>query len=211
MGCCASTSPVRLAIPCSMPWLSSHWSAARAPFPRRRLRPPHIDSHSDGNPGARQRSVSCQRRRRRLVDTFGQVWRPDQAYTPGGWGYVGGQTYTTTAPIHGTANAILYQSERWWSGAGLISSPYPTALYSIALKFAEIYPYTFRGSRVFDVRVEGNTVRRSLDLFSVAGRYTAYDVSVSGVRSATNSSRSTFCRASAHQSYRHIHVLLIGP
>jgi hypothetical protein len=43
------------------------------------------------------------------VDTFDA----DQAYSSGGWGYVGGSTYTGSHAIANTTDDVLYQTERW--------------------------------------------------------------------------------------------------
>lgn len=40
------------------------------------------------------------------------TWVPDQPYTPGSWGYIGGTPYTTQSEIHGTADCPLFQTLR---------------------------------------------------------------------------------------------------
>ena len=102
-------------------------------------------------------------------------------YTPGGWGYVGGFTYTTTMPISGTDEDVLYQSERWWNGMGTYKFTVANGVYNVELRFAEIYSYAHRGGRVFDIRIEGALVRSNVDIVATAGMYHAYDVSVTGV------------------------------
>ena len=48
------------------------------------------------------------------VETAAKVWSADQAYQPGGWGYVGATSgiSTTTHVISGTTTAPLYQTQR---------------------------------------------------------------------------------------------------
>jgi len=103
----------------------------------------------------------------------GVVWASDQPYSPGGWGYVGGATFGTTTPINGTSDQPLYQTERYGMSAYLFDVP--IGMYEVTLKFAEIYQYAKPGGRIFDVRLEGQTVIAGLDLFSQIGPYTAYD------------------------------------
>jgi len=116
------------------------------------------------------------------VDGAGNAWSADQAYTAGGWGYAGGFGNSVPSAINGSSDDALYQSERWWNGAGVYKFTVPNGAYDVVLKFAEIYPYTYRGARVFDVRVEGALVRSSLDILAVAGMNTAYDVTAAGVQ-----------------------------
>lgn len=102
----------------------------------------------------------------------GEAWLADQAYAPGGWGYVGGGVYSTTAAIGGATDDALYQSEHW--GMTAYRFTLPNGSYQVQLKFAEIYA-TRKGQRVFDVTVEGQAVLSGLDLFASAGRNVAYD------------------------------------
>ncbi|MEO0248629.1 MAG: malectin domain-containing carbohydrate-binding protein [candidate division WOR-3 bacterium] len=87
--------------------------------------------------------------------------------------FQGGQTYKTTAPIEGTEDDLLYQSERF--GTFSYNIPLPNGNYTVTLKFAEIYD-NGPGRRVFDVRIEGKEVLSNLDLFArTGGRYKALD------------------------------------
>ena len=103
------------------------------------------------------------------ADGGGNVWSADQAYLPGGWGYLGSGsgTYTTAAAISGSSNGALYQSERW--GMSSYRFSVPNGSYRVSLKFAEIYAYAYPGSRIFDVLVEGTTVLPGLDILGVSG------------------------------------------
>lgn len=104
------------------------------------------------------------------TDSRGLAFLADQPYTPGSWGYVGGQTFTTTEAIENTPDQILYQSERWNMDAYRFDVP--TGTYDVELYFAEIYPYTCPGRRVFDVNIEGSTVISDLDIFATVGAFT---------------------------------------
>ncbi len=90
--------------------------------------------------------------------------------------FSGGQNYKTTAAIVGTEEDLLYQSERF--GNFSYNIPLPNGNYSVTLKFAEIYPYTFPGSRIFSVKAEGQDVLMNLDILSWAGKNKAFDVTI---------------------------------
>ncbi len=87
--------------------------------------------------------------------------------------YAGGQTYSTTAPIAGTTDSALYQTERFSMTAYKI--PVPNGTYEVTLKFAELY-CSSANCRVFSVNVEGVTAVSNLDLFAQVGKNRAYDV-----------------------------------
>jgi hypothetical protein len=110
------------------------------------------------------------------VDSQGQAWLADQTYVAGSWGYVGGGSYSTTVAINGTVDDPLYQAERY----NMISYQFdvPPGSYRVELHFAEIYQYAAPNQRVFDVLLEGTAAISALDLYSVAGHYTAYSRSV---------------------------------
>lgn len=108
-------------------------------------------------------------------DAAGRAWQADQAYTPGGWGYVGGQTFLVSRPIAGTLDDALYQSERYNMNAYRFDAP--NGRYQVTLKLAELY-YSTPGFRVFDVKVEGQTVFAAVDALRLAGaRDAAADLS----------------------------------
>jgi large repetitive protein len=102
------------------------------------------------------------------VDKVGVVYKADTQYT-------GGSTYKTTAPIGGTSDNVLYQSERY--GDFSYNIPVPNGNYSVTLKFAEIY-YSWAEARVFNVKMEGKEVISNLDIFAKAGKNKAYDVTI---------------------------------
>jgi len=77
---------------------------------------------------------------------------------------------STVVAIANTDDDALYQSERWWEGGtGAYKFTVPNGRYNVELKFAETYENSFRGSRVFDVKVEGQLVRTGLDIYSTVG------------------------------------------
>jgi hypothetical protein len=106
------------------------------------------------------------------TDVYGNAWSTDQAYTSGGWGYDGGNTYINVTSIGGTTDPTLYQSERW--GMSAYRFDVPNGTYRVRLKFAEIFWWN-PGQRRFDVRIEGVTALSNLDLVATVGRYYAYD------------------------------------
>jgi hypothetical protein len=114
------------------------------------------------------------------TDTTGLVWQTDQAYdacTGAYWGATGGQVYTSSHLIAGAADQALYQSERYFAGAAGYRFVAPDGEYTVTLRFAEIYPYAYAGSRVFDVNVEGQTIVSGLDVFARSGGLNhTYDV-----------------------------------
>jgi hypothetical protein len=108
----------------------------------------------------------------RYVDSAGFVWQADRPWTPGGWGWMDGASYSAAHPIANTEDDVLYQSERY----SLTDYRFDVApgTYRVTLRFAEIYAW-MKGQRVFDVSLEGATVISRLDLFETAGPDTAYD------------------------------------
>ncbi|MFC2137691.1 endo-1,4-beta-xylanase, partial [Bacteroidota bacterium] len=79
-----------------------------------------------------------------------------------------GNVYSITAPISATADAEIYQSERWYS---FISYEIPVEIgknYNLTLKFAEIY-FNNSDARIFDVAVEGTKFLSNFDMFTAAG------------------------------------------
>lgn len=112
------------------------------------------------------------------IDSGGQTWRDDQAYTAGSWGWYtrGGasSTYCTGSPISSTADPALYQCERYWTSSGGYTATVPNGSYYVQLRFAEIYE-TEPNRRTFGVNIQGVNVISNLDLVASAGPLTAYD------------------------------------
>jgi uncharacterized repeat protein (TIGR01451 family) len=115
------------------------------------------------------------------TDSANQLWQADRAYAAGGWGYVGGDVYSTNTAIPNTNDDLLYQSQRWWNGNGAYRFTVVNGTYNLTLRFAEIYPWVGRGVRTFDVRVEGTVVRTALDVVNSAGAYGPYDITLPGI------------------------------
>ena len=105
------------------------------------------------------------------TDTAGQVWEPDTSYRQ--YGYVG----LTSAPISGTLDDKIYQSERWgapWEPEFAYHLPVDPGAYTVRLHFAEIYAgITAANARVFDVLLEGNLVLENYNILDTVGFETA--------------------------------------
>jgi hypothetical protein len=86
---------------------------------------------------------------------------------------VDGRAYTTTHAIEGTGDPILYQTHRY--GLSSYRFSLPNGRYSVRLRFAETYPYTTSGARVFSILIEGLEALTRLDLVTAPGRWVAAD------------------------------------
>ena len=121
-----------------------------------------------------------------MVDTTGTVF----AVNAGGPEYIsssgtlyeadtqfsGGRTFSTTA-IAGTADQVLYQSERFGDHSYAIPLVNGDYVVTFIPQFAEVY-WREVGQRVFDVTIEGTEVVSNLDLVARVGPQTAYDVAL---------------------------------
>lgn len=109
------------------------------------------------------------------------TWLPDQAYTEGGWGYVGGECKSTTNEITGTPDNPLYQT--WREGDFTYRIDAPTGDYEVELlitdasgpSMMEIYLLgktsdATKAGTSFDVDICGKTVDQGLTP-SDGGRY----------------------------------------
>lgn len=94
------------------------------------------------------------------------------------YGYIDGGDATYSFSINNTDEDEIYQSERWGSTTYRVRLPEGT--YKVKLMFAENY-HNQAGIRIFDVWVEQQRVIQNLDIFSAAGRNTAYVVEVNNV------------------------------
>jgi len=105
------------------------------------------------------------------TDSAAQDWEPDSAYRD--YGYIG----VTSAPIGGTLDDKLYQSERWgaaWQPELAYHLPVLPGAYTVRLHFAEIYDgITPENPRVFDVLLEGVPALENYSILNVAGFATA--------------------------------------
>ena len=100
------------------------------------------------------------------TDSTGQVWQADMDYT-------GGVATKTGAKITGTEDPTLYQTARRNeanAAALLYSFPVANGTYHVNLYLAETSSAMFQvGGRVFNVKMQGNTVFTDLDVFAEAG------------------------------------------
>ena len=108
------------------------------------------------------------------TDSNGDLWQADQAYSPGGWGYIEGHVYSNSNSIQGTDDPYLYQTERY----GLTSYQFsvPNGKYLVILHFAEIFWHK-TGKRVFDVAIEDSLVLDHYDIYSDVGENCAVSYS----------------------------------
>jgi chitodextrinase len=104
------------------------------------------------------------------TDGSGNLWSADYGYNTGG-------PYSTSDPISGTTDDVLYQSERFdlsTSPELLYSFDVPNGTYTVNLYFAELFSGAFGvGLRVFDVLIEGGLVLNNLDIYSEVGQTAA--------------------------------------
>ena len=107
----------------------------------------------------------------KYTDTSGNVYQADTDYS-------GGSAASTTAAITGTSDPTLYQTERY--GNFSYNIPLANGNYSVTLKFAEIY-WNAAGKRIFNVSMQGTQVITNLDVYAVAGKNAAYDLTIPAV------------------------------
>jgi len=119
-------------------------------------------------------------------DKLKQVWLPEQPYTKGSWGYIGGKVFTmpgqarqgfgSDKDIYGTDLDAVYQTQR--IGIDAFRFDVPDGEYDLTLGFAELegkpagpaLAYNLGGNEVdadvhqrsFDVLVNGNLLIKSL-------------------------------------------------
>jgi len=99
-----------------------------------------------------------------FAEADGTVWVTD--IYRGGEG-IGDYTVANTVEIAGTENDALYRSEVY--GDFTVSVPVATpGQYLIVMHFAELF-HPAVGSRIFDIKLEGETVLSNLDVVKVAG------------------------------------------
>jgi beta-galactosidase len=128
---------------------------------------------------------------RYFVDGKGEWWQPDQSYTKGGWGSIGGKTfrienngrlpYGTDKNIIGTENDPVYQTQQ--TGIRQYRLDVPPGKYEVRLHFAELLggkvkipPYNLSDDerddkikrRIFNVNVNGKSL---LQQFNIAEDY----------------------------------------
>jgi hypothetical protein len=111
------------------------------------------------------------------ADSEGNLWQADHPFVTGDWGYDGltASTGSTANAIANTGDDPLYQTDRRWAsteGTARYRFVVPNGRYEVSLLFAESEA-TQVGQRVFDIRVEGNTLWPSYDIFLDAGAHRA--------------------------------------
>ena len=90
-----------------------------------------------------------------------QIWAADK-------GFSGGTVYAVNSPVAGAKNPALYQTLRWQSGTFRYQFAAPNGVYTVNLKFAEIY-FTRAGQRRFSVAINGQTALLNFDIIAAAG------------------------------------------
>ena len=96
----------------------------------------------------------------------GVLYAADVAFAPGGFGYVGGSTRSTSSDIAGTDRDPLYNDLR--TGMTAYRFTVPNGTYRIDLAFAELQAKK-AGARIFSVGIEGSNVLANFDVFAEAG------------------------------------------
>ncbi len=107
-----------------------------------------------------------------FTDSLGQVWPADQAYSAGGWGYVGGALKSSRSAVNNTADDTLYRTYR--EGMSEYRFTVPNGAYRVTLRFAE-FATTKAGARVMRITINGLLVESGLDVFKTVGKATALD------------------------------------
>jgi beta-galactosidase len=107
------------------------------------------------------------------TDPQGLIWEADQEYKPGSWGFVGGIEHWKSirgevrAGVLGTLEDPLYQTPR--EGVEAYRFDVPDGDYELELRFAEFFPNTKPGERVFRVIQSGEVLIDKLDLMETYG------------------------------------------
>ena len=97
-------------------------------------------------------------------DSLGNQWSADTLF-------IGGGLFSVSAPVKGTPDPALYQSERY--GTFSYRIPLRNGIYTLRLHFAELW-YKNPAERVFNVNAEGKPIVSTLDLFKNAGLLNAW-------------------------------------
>jgi len=98
---------------------------------------------------------------KKLVDSAGHVWFPDQ-------GYSDGNPYEVSdAPVANTADPAIFRTERYSMASYRFGVP--NGRYTVRLLFAEVYTgITGPGDRVFSFNVQGHEFK-DFDIWQKAG------------------------------------------
>lgn len=104
------------------------------------------------------------------TDAKARVWQADS-------GYSSGIVSSIAATVAGTADQALYQNGRYTQALTtplVYSFPVAAGSYHVNLYFAETFGGAQKvGGRVFNVKMQGNTVFQNLDIYAAAGANTA--------------------------------------
>jgi hypothetical protein len=87
--------------------------------------------------------------------------------------FFGGASAKNSATIKGTQEGALYQDQRYGNFSYAI--PVANGTYDLTLKFVET-THSARNQRVFDLWAEGRLSLNDLDIYAVAGKDTALDI-----------------------------------
>ena len=112
------------------------------------------------------------------------TWLPDQPYTPGSWGYIGGEEQDTKTEIHNTADGPLFQTLR--NGIEGYRFDVPKGVYEIELLFTDIFRQNSSAAYLlgrdgaqenhesaFGISVNGSPVEESLSPCKESGYFHA--------------------------------------
>jgi hypothetical protein len=100
-----------------------------------------------------------------FTDRAGSLWKADQFGS-------GGTVSSKPNAIANTVDGDLYRTYRY--GDFTYAIPVPNGTYDVTLKFIEPW-WSGAGQRVFSVSAEGESKLVNVDLFAVAGQFTAVD------------------------------------
>ena len=107
-----------------------------------------------------------------VTDCAGSVWVPDQAYSPGSYGYSDGTAGNIANTITGICASAqtLYQRERYSTSTSGFRYWFdcPIGLYETTLIETDTW-VTGPGQRVFHVLIEGQQVLTNFDIYAAAG------------------------------------------
>jgi len=108
------------------------------------------------------------------TDVNGDLFSPDQKYTAGTWGYTGtkSEIVTTSKPIAGTTDDVLYQNLRE-NPVDYRFDNVPNGVYEIDVRFAELNQNRKPNSRLFDVIAEQTLLLPAHDIVGEVGTLTA--------------------------------------
>lgn len=102
------------------------------------------------------------------ADEEGPVWLADRPYTPGGFGHLGGEAKLMARDVVLTGSRRTGLLVTFREGLEGYRFDVPDGEYEVELAFAEPQRLE-RGARLFDVVVNGVTVRERLDLAAMGG------------------------------------------